>query len=100
MSRRNLQTGFVFVVAIALGMIGTQLLPTSVSVAQQAARTKWEYSTHTVKSEELGEHLAKCSTSGFEVFSIERANSRLVQPSENVNEIRTTEYQVTARRER
>jgi|GEM_PF-2777406 len=99
MSRRFISSTCITVVVVGFLGMGTQLIPSQSTLAQQqVVPAAWEYDTATIKSEELANHLNRCAQRGFEVFSLERANSRLIQSSDNVNEIRTTEYQVTARR--
>lgn len=99
MSRRLMSSTCITMALVGFVGIGTQFTSTnSTQAQQQVVPAAWEYDTATVKSEELANHLNRCAQKGFEVFSLERANSRLVQSSDNVNEIRTTEYQVTARR--
>lgn len=59
---------------------------------------RWQYNTQLVDAAMLQLRLNELGDDGWEVFSIERADSQLMQQNASEPRITTTQYQVTSKR--
>ena len=96
------QLRFTMVLAAGLVVAGIVLLTDrSAQSYQGAADTKsikWEYTSSAVESNSMQTKLDDLGNNGWEVIAVTRADAALDQGNDGKTHIRTTEFQVTARR--
>jgi len=81
---------------LAMALLGQ--LTASQTTPAAAPAVRWEYTTTMTDPAQLQSRLTELGQDGWEVFSIERADSQLVQPNASDNHITTTQYQITGKR--
>lgn len=81
---------------LAMALLGQ--LTASQTAPPVTPTMRWEYTTTMSDPAQLQLRLTELGQDGWEVFSIERADSQLMQPNASENHITTTQYQITGKR--